>query len=217
MKPRILHIATAKKIIPRHAFIAFLFMACASGCSTCKKATSDNRYKVHVISYPKKDSVKTVSVSTKFNTLQLEFAKKLSVAPDSIANLRLYSFIKKWMGTPYLWGGNSPNGIDCSAFVQRLYQSVYDIEIPRTSIEQFYAKWVDVYSNTKYLVEGDLVFFKTMRNYNAVTHVGFYLHNGYFINASSSKGVSLGSLNDDYWGDRYVASGRLKPDYYKYQ
>ena len=52
-----------------------------------------------------------------------------------------------------------------------------------------------------------------MKNYNAVTHVGFYLHNGYFVNASSSKGVSLGSLNDNYWSIKYVAAGRLKRKY----
>jgi murein DD-endopeptidase / murein LD-carboxypeptidase len=194
---------------------ALLFLLNVCGCSTCKKSTGADKYKGRVISYPKNDSA-AVNGSTKknYHKLQIEFGKKLAVAPDSIFNLRLYGFIKRWLGTPYLWGGTNASGIDCSAFVQQLYQSVYDIDIPRTSIEQFYAKWVDLYSDTKYLKEGDLVFFKTMNNYNAVTHVGFYLHNGYFVNASSSKGVSIASLYDSYWSVKYVASGRLKRKYF---
>jgi murein DD-endopeptidase / murein LD-carboxypeptidase len=196
------------------AVLFFLISVC--GCSTCKKSTGDDKYKGRVISYPKQDSAAAGFNNAKknYHKLQIEFGKKLAVAPDSIFNLRLYGFIKRWLGTPYLWGGTNASGIDCSAFVQQLYQSVYDVDVPRTSIEQFYAKWVDLYSDTKYLKEGDLVFFKTMNNYNAVTHVGFYLHNGYFVNASSSKGVSIASLYDNYWSVKYVASGRLKRKYF---
>jgi murein DD-endopeptidase / murein LD-carboxypeptidase len=194
--------------------LIILLWLCVCGCSTCRKATAADKYKAHVISYSNTDSAFTGTGSgNNYHKLQIEFGKKLSIAPDSIFNLRLYGFIKKWLGTPYLWGGTDANGIDCSAFVQQLYQSVYDVDVPRTSIEQFYAKWVDLYSDTKYLKEGDLVFFKTMSNYNAVTHVGFYLHNGYFVNASSSKGVSIASLYDRYWSSKYVASGRLKRKY----
>jgi murein DD-endopeptidase / murein LD-carboxypeptidase len=196
---------------------ALFFLISLCGCSTCKKSTGDDKYKGHVISYPKNDSAAaagTNSTKKNYHKLQIEFGKKLAVAPDSIFNLRLYGFIKRWLGTPYLWGGTNAGGIDCSAFVQQLYQSVYDLDVPRTSIEQFYAKWVDLYSDTKYLKEGDLVFFKTLNNYNAVTHVGFYLHNGYFVNASSSKGVSIASLYDSYWSVKYVASGRLKRKYF---
>jgi murein DD-endopeptidase / murein LD-carboxypeptidase len=199
-----------------HTAIFFaLAVLCICGCSTCKKSTAPDKYKAHVINYPAKDSavVAEKEKTGKYHKLQIEFGKKLAITPDSIFNLRLYGFIKKWLGTPYLWGGTDANGIDCSAFVQQLYQSVYDVDVPRTSIEQFYAKWVDLYSNTKYLKEGDLVFFKTLNNYNAVTHVGFYLHNGYFVNASSSKGVSIASLYDNYWSGKYVASGRLKRKY----
>jgi cell wall-associated NlpC family hydrolase len=199
--------------------ILFLLTACifilfSTGCFLSSKNRAEKKYKANVITFPAEDSAATGNNQplkrTKYHTLQLEYSKKLSVSPDSIKNLRLYNFIKQWTGTPYVWGGNSTSGIDCSAFVQRLYRAVYDINVPRTSIEQFFTRKVELYSNTKYLVEGDLVFFKTIANNNAVTHVGFYLCNGYFINASSSKGVSLGNLYDEYWSERYVASGRLK-------
>lgn len=200
----------------RYSYAVLLLLLCICGCSTCKKSTGDGKYKVSVITYPTTDSVTKEGGSTKknYHKLQIEFGKKLSVSPDSIFNLRLYGFIKQWLGIPYEWGGTNASGIDCSAFVQRLYLKVYDVKIPRTSLEQYYTEWVDVYSNTKYLKEGDMVFFKTIRNYNPVTHVGFYLHNGYFVNASSSKGVSIASLYDNYWSSRYVASGRLKRKYF---
>ena len=194
--------------------IITLVWLCVAGCGSSKKNAS--KYKANVISFSKQDSIENVKQANetkKYHELQIQYGKKLSVAPDSIFNIRLYYFINEWMGTRYLWGGNSEDGIDCSAFVQRLYHSVYDVNIPRTSIEQFYTKWVELYKNPKYLKEGDLVFFKTIKNYNAVTHVGFYLHNGFFVNASSSKGVSLGSLNDNYWSVKYVAAGRLKRKY----
>ncbi len=145
--------------------------------------------------------------------MQIEFARKLAVPVDCISDLRLYAFIKQWLGTPYLWGGDSPNGIDCSLFVRRLYRTVYNIEVPRTSITQFYAKEIDVFKDTRYLTEGDFVFFKTLHNGNQVTHVGLYLRNGYFVN-SESKGVSIASLQNSYWSDRYVAAGRLKQSYF---
>jgi len=197
---------------PLLAIATSFFLVC--GCATYKKNTVDDRYKVHVITYPKNDSAK--ATRNEYRNLQIEFGSRLSVSPDSIINVRLYAFVKKWLGTPYRWGGTSTNGIDCSAFVQLLYRSVYDIDVPRTSIEQFYANWVDLYSNTKYLTEGDLVFFKTLGNYNAVSHVGFYLRNGYFVNASSHKGgVSIDRLDDYYWSNKYVAAGRLKSGHYK--
>lgn len=201
-----------KSIFLLPACIVLLFSL--SGCFIFAKNKAEKKYKATVISSGAEDTAAGKSnvpeKKTKYHSLQLEYSKKLSVSPDSIKNLRLYSFIKQWTGTPYVWGGTDERGIDCSAFVQRLYRAVYDIKVPRTSIEQFFARKVELYSNTKYLVEGDLVFFKTIANNNAVSHVGFYLCNGYFINASSSKGVSLGNLYDEYWSDRYVASGRLK-------
>jgi cell wall-associated NlpC family hydrolase len=171
-----------------------------------------------IFTVPAKDTLLTTpttnTTNKKPNTLQVKFGKELAVSPDKIKNNRLYGFIDNWLGIPYQWGGTNERGIDCSAFVQKLYKEVYDINIPRTSLEQYYTEWVELYKNTSYLNEGDLVFFKTMNNYNAVTHVGFYLQNGYFVNASSSRGVSIAKLNDPYWKEKYRACGRLKSKFY---
>lgn len=199
----------------QYVVLLVITAAVLNACGIFKKTNTEDKYKVNVFNMAKVDSAKSVKKEpTKLHKLQIEFGKKLSVAPDSIYNLRLYGFINEWLGIPYEWGGTNEKGIDCSAFVQKLYYQVYDIAIPRTSLEQYYTNWVDLYSNTKYLREGDLVFFKTMKNNNPVTHVGFYLHNNYFVNASSSKGVSIARLNDSYWSVKYVACGRLKQKFY---
>jgi murein DD-endopeptidase / murein LD-carboxypeptidase len=131
---------------------------------------------------------------------------------------KLYAFIDQWMGTPYLWGGCGKSGIDCSCFVQKLFNQVFNINIKRTSLAQFCDRDVALFTNRNEYQLGDLIFFKTniareTRN-NRVTHVGFYLTNGYFVQ-SSSAGVNIASLNRGYWKSRIVAAGRLRENYYK--
>ncbi len=112
-------------------------------------------------------------------------------------------FFKEWAGTPYLWGGDTKIGIDCSAFIQKMYRFVFNINLPRTTREQMKLGEICGYDD---LAFGDLVFFKTgITTY----HVGFYYENGLFFNSSSSKGVSLGNLNDKYWKDRYLKTIRI--------
>lgn len=141
--------------------------------------------------------------------LRVKYAAWLKTNPDSLRNITLYHFIDKWMNTPYRWGGTDEKGIDCSAFMQRLLQEVYNIPIPRTSVEQFFTKNIEPFHDGHYFAEGDLVFFATVPG-KPVSHVGFYLQNRVFVNASSSQGVSLANLDDPYWKKRYVAAGRVK-------
>jgi lipoprotein Spr len=144
-----------------------------------------------------------------YDTIQLKYAGYLKVQPGELKETALYHFIERWLHTPYKWGGVDERGIDCSAFLQRLFADVYMVQIPRTSIQQFFAERVELFTSPRYLSEGDLVFFRTMNN-KLISHVGLYLHNDMFVNSSSSKGVSIASLKDPYWKKRYIAAGRLK-------
>lgn len=110
-----------------------------------------------------------------------------------------------WMGTRYVFGGVGRNGIDCSAFTREVFQKSFGIELPRTAHMQS-RLGESVRKNE--LQFGDLVFFQTAR-YAPVTHVGIYIGEGYFANAASSKGVSLGSLDSKYWNRRYLGAKRL--------
>ncbi|MRX64894.1 C40 family peptidase [Maribacter luteus] len=137
------------------------------------------------------------------------FAQLLEVNETSIRNEKLYAAIKEWLGTPYDWGGNSKNGVDCSAYVQAIYQKVYKNKLPRTSIQQFYLDTESHFKNQKYLKEGDLVFFRLRNEDKVVSHVGIYLQNGKFTGSNSPRGVEIVDINEPYWQDKYVASARL--------
>lgn len=137
-----------------------------------------------------------------------KLSELLEIERDSVKETKLYHYIIDWVGTPYLWGGNDENGIDCSAFVQKVYENVYEKELPRTSQEMFLINNIERFKNRKYLNEGDLVFFR-MKKERIITHVGIYLGKGKWVAANSSKGVEITDLNDYYWGLNYVASGRI--------
>lgn len=139
-----------------------------------------------------------------------DFAFKSSTLPirtlkEGNLKQRIMDEYAKWKGTHYLWGGNSHNGIDCSAFTRRVIHTVAHLNLPRTAAEQ---------SHTGYPVQqeqlkpGDLVFFMTKPN---VRHVGVFVGNDQFIHASSSQGVMLSHLSGSYWQEHYLTARRMAP------
>jgi lipoprotein Spr len=196
--------------VTRNHFILFSLCLIVCACGSSKKIIHDqdeNGQKTPVTA--------TVTPANTTNTidpnkaLKDKYAKYLNVSPDSIINIKLYTFIDKWLNTPYKWGGTDEKGIDCSAFIQRLLNEVYDLKIPRTSIEQLLTERIEPFRSAKYLSEGDILFFRTMED-KIVSHVGIYLCNYMFVNSSSSKGVSIGCLKDLYWRQRFVVAGRVR-------
>ncbi len=144
------------------------------------------------------------------NVLQMKYALLMEVVPNAISNMQLYNFIEDWYGVRYRLGGNDRSGIDCSAFVQRLYESVFCTNLVRTALEQFNTCHLVFQKDS--LAEGDLVFFRT-RGKKRITHVGIYLINNFFVHASSSHGVTISSLNEHYWSRFYAGAGRvLQPE-----
>lgn len=139
------------------------------------------------------------------NFLNFKYANMLGVLPQVLTNDLLYSFIDEWYGTRYRLGGNSKAGIDCSAFVQRLYERVFNMSIFRTAAEQF--SLCNAIWNKEDLQEGDLVFFhiKTKR----ISHVGIYLVNNFFVHSSCSNGVMISNLKDSYWQKYFAGAGRV--------
>lgn len=134
-----------------------------------------------------------------------KYADVLEVLPSQISNVMLYRFIDEWYGVKYRMGGTSKKGIDCSAFVQTLYQYVFGFNLLRTAGMQFgESKYIKSISDLR---EGDLVFFRI--NTSRISHVGVYLKNNFFVHSASSKGVSIANLTSEYWNKYYAGGGRI--------
>lgn len=108
----------------------------------------------------------------------------------------------KFIGVPYVFGGTSTSGFDCSGYVQHVF-AMLGMSIPRTADAQYDAGHKIVGG----MKPGDLVFFQTYAP--GASHVGIYLGHNKFVSASSSQGVSISSLNDPYWHARYIGAKRL--------
>ncbi|HUZ59720.1 MAG TPA: NlpC/P60 family protein [Hanamia sp.] len=149
-------------------------------------------------------AIESYSSSTleKLSTLQYKYAMMMDVNVESLKNLSLLEFIDDWFGTRYRMGGTTKRGIDCSALSEALLLAVYGFSIPRTAREQYDAT---EHIDRDELREGDLVFFNTR---GGVSHVGVYLDNDYFFQASS-HGVTISSLDDEYYSKRFICGGRV--------
>ncbi len=150
----------------------------------------------------------------KIDPLQRKYAAILGVPSEEITNIELYAFIDEWMGTPYKMGGEAKSGIDCSSFAQRLFIGVYDWYIERTAQKQMDSEATVTWSDPEFLVEGDFLFFRAAGDYgDTITHVGVYLGNNKFVNATSraasgGSGVKISDLSDPFWRKRFFAGGR---------
>ena len=122
-------------------------------------------------------------------------------------NKKLYKELKKWLGTPYVYAAHTRGeGTDCSGMVMEVYQEVYGIKVHRNSAKMLEenCRVIDLDD----LKEGDLVFFCTSGE-GRVSHVGIYLKEGKFVHASSSHGVCVDDIHQNYYATHFHAAGRV--------
>lgn len=131
-------------------------------------------------------------------------AEALSNADSASIRSRIISEAQKHLGTPYVWGGTTPQGFDCSGYVQYVMVKC-GISIARTTLQQVNA---GSYIPKNSLQPGDLVFLQNTYR-EGVSHVGIYIGNNQMIHASSSKGVTISSLLSSYYLEHYHSARRL--------
>lgn len=158
-------------------------------------------YKQRVLSVPE---VSAISAIEQCNELQFKYSILMNIPVETVYNEKLLEFLDEWYGAPYQYGGNDKEGVDCSAFTVYFMTSVYGITIPRNSLAQY--KICEKIDRDD-MEEGDLVFFNTR---GRVSHVGVYLGNNKFAHASTSSGVMISDLDEQYFSKRFVGPGRIR-------
>jgi len=132
----------------------------------------------------------------------LEALKKANKSPQQNTE-QIISKAKEFLGVPYIWGGTTPAGFDCSGFTRYVFAS-QGTTLPRVSVDQY---GVGTSVAFKDLIPGDLVFFN-LSSGKQIDHVGIYIGNNEFISATSSKGIAIYSFTP-YWANTYVGAKRV--------
>jgi lipoprotein Spr len=154
-----------------------------------------------------KTNLKNAHITESIAPILLKYAIILDTTIESISNIALYEFIDEWLGVSYKYGGSDKSGIDCSSFAGLLYQQIFNLQLPRTSVEQ---SSLITPSDRENLKEGDLVFFSLGKK--RIGHVGVYLGGRKFVHASTKKGVTIDNLDYEYYLKRYVSGGWVVED-----
>jgi cell wall-associated NlpC family hydrolase len=119
---------------------------------------------------------------------------------------KLVDFAKQFLGVGYVWGGTSPNGFDCSGLIKYTYQN-FGIPLERVASAQ--AKEGTFVSKDN-LIPGDLVFFDTNGTRRYINHVGMYIGDGKFIQASSGYSkVVISTLISGFYSNTYMTARRI--------
>lgn len=186
--------------------IPILLNSCASSsyqerygnASDSKKSTSHTKVEDEIIRQPSRvSSDEAQNILDKLHNITESNSKKEKFLIEIVS----------YLNTPYRYGGESRNGIDCSAFTQNVYKNSLNVRIPRTAREQYRA-W-NIFKSKANLKFGDLIYFDTSRRYFP-GHVGIYLDDNLFAHASSSNGVIVSSLENIYYSSKFVGANRIR-------
>jgi cell wall-associated NlpC family hydrolase len=129
------------------------------------------------------------------------FVAAAAAPPAADVRGKVIATAKKYLGVPYVWGGTSSRGFDCSGLVQTVFAE-NGVALPRGSGDQYRQGRKVARKNLR---TGDLVFFHTYTS--GPSHVGIYVGDGKFLHAESSpRGVTITPLSEPYWDERFLGA-----------
>ena len=179
--------------IPVIAAMAVILALMASGCSSRKTTVRGSD------GYTRGGSQRTETSATPPRDYSYE-------VPDAMG-LDLVGEARRWLGTPYRYGGQDHDGTDCSGLVMEVYRKVCLVKLPRTTRTQK-SYCLEIARNKARA--GDLFFFGSSADGGSdISHVGLYIGGGEMIHASSSRGVMVSPVDTGYWGQRFRGVGRV--------
>ncbi len=145
-------------------------------------------------------------VSCKKNSSETRQLSYYSMQEALEVRQSLLNIAKDYIGVPYVWGGTSPWGFDCSGYTQYVFDKM-DIALARTVEDQLKDGIIVAKED---LQCGDLVIFSYTGTYGSfASHVGIYVGNDQVIHASSGSGITISDLNSQYYVTHYQCARRI--------
>ncbi|KAF0217555.1 MAG: hypothetical protein FD174_3234 [Geobacteraceae bacterium] len=185
----------------------------AEPADEAKQRGAKRVYLRHSDLFSEKDYEQSLTDLTEVDPGQpVDLTKNLELKTDNVKMLKKTAY--GFLGTRYRFGGSSKNGLDCSAFVQKVFREL-EVSLPRSAREQFE---VGNKVSPGDLQKGDLVFFHTYAPY--ASHVGIYLGDNRMIHASSrDRRVVVSSIDTPYYRSRFLGArriGKINPEIFKF-
>jgi cell wall-associated NlpC family hydrolase len=175
-----------------------LLSRCPKGTNIVVTGEATNYYSVIMSNY-------TIGFILKKNVelLPLEVSSPLAGGPLA-ASIRATAL--RYLYVPYVWGGNTTDGIDCSGLVKAVF-SANGIELPRTAAEQANQGYQVPLTDVAQWLPGDRMYFQCHHSY--IDHAGMYIGNGWFIHSSiGNNGVNVTRVDSPYYWSHLVAVRR---------
>lgn len=178
-------------------YIALLVIVCHLLNTSCSK---------HLYPVPSFQNIESRAEKKKLkNFMDAGIEKRINTRNTSAD--AIIKTAQKYLGVPHCMGGTTMKCMDCSGLLVTVFAR-YGIQLPHNSEEQ--ARYGKIIAGTGELKKGDLVFFiRSYKTYQLITHSGIYLGNGKFIHTSSNNGVSITSLNDPWWKEKFIFGTRV--------